>query len=118
VPLAMRSLHGEHVMWTGEMEVAMALLCGTGAVASVLAMWLMQCVHPYRLMMVRVAVPMVMMAESWAMLGGRPNLEMVTAAGLMVLSVTLFVHEERRQGYTDPSGSLNVHRRRGDRPGL
>jgi len=128
VPLSVHSLHGENVMWTSEMVQAMALLCGAGVVGSVLAMWLMQCTDPYRLMMVRVAVPMVMMAESWWMLGGRPSLEMIVAAALMALSVTmvlrtrddadrrltLFVHEERRRSYTDPSGSVNVHRRRGE----
>lgn len=128
VSLSLHSLHGERVMWTGDMVLAMALLCGAGLVGCVLAMWLLQRAAPYRLMMVRVAVPMVMMAESWWMLGGRPRLEMIIAAALMALSVTmvlrmrddadrrltLFVHEERRRSYTDPSGSLNVHRRRGE----
>jgi drug/metabolite transporter (DMT)-like permease len=128
VPLSIHSLHGEHVTWTGDMVLAMALLCVAGGVGCVLSMWLMQRTAPYRLMMVRVAVPMVMMAESWWMLGGRPRLEMIIAAALMALSVTmvlrmrddadrrltLFVHEERRRSYTEPSGSLNVHRRRGE----
>jgi drug/metabolite transporter (DMT)-like permease len=128
VPLAVRSLHAESVMWTSDMVQAMTLLCGAGVVGCVLAMWLMQRTDPYRLTMVRVAVPMVMMAESWWMLGGRPRLEMIIAAALMALSVTmvlrtrddadrrltLFVHEERRRSYTEPNGSLNVHRRRGE----
>jgi hypothetical protein len=53
---------------------------------------------------------------------------MTVAAVLMALSVvavlrvrddaektmTIFVHEDRRQSYTDPNGSVDVHRRRGE----
>ncbi len=126
-PLGVHALHGERVTWNGDMVTAMALLCVTGVIGSVLAMWLLQCADAYRVIMVRVAAPVVMMAESWCILGGRPGLEMTVAAVLMALSVvavlrmrddaektmTIFVHEDRRR---TESGSVEGYRRQGTRP--
>jgi drug/metabolite transporter (DMT)-like permease len=124
-PLGVHALHGESVMWSSEIVLALTLLCVAGMVGGVLAMWLLQCTDAYRLSMVRVAVPMVMMAESWWMLGGRPGLEMTVASVLMAVSViavlrmrddaektmTIFVHEDRRR---TESGSVEIHRRQGE----
>lgn len=124
-PLGVHALHGESVVWRGDVVLALALFCIAGLIGAVLAMWLLQCTDAYRVMMVRIAVPMVMMAESWWILGGRPGLEMTVAAALMALSViavlrmrddaektmTIFVHEDRRR---TESGSVDVHRRQGE----
>jgi drug/metabolite transporter (DMT)-like permease len=124
-PLGAHAMHAERMPWNADMVTAMVLLCAAGVIGSVLVMWLLQCTDAYRVIMVRVAVPMVMMAESWWMLGGRPGLEMTVAAVLMALSVvavlrmrddaektmTIFVHEDRRR---TESGSVEIHRRQGE----
>jgi drug/metabolite transporter (DMT)-like permease len=128
LPIGIHALHGESIQWTGDVLFARALLGVGGVLASVLALWLLQRTDAYRLMMIRVAVPVVMMVESWIMLGGRPGVEMTVATALILMSVVavlftredservmrLFVQEDRRRSYTERDGSLNVYRRRGD----
>jgi drug/metabolite transporter (DMT)-like permease len=87
-PLAAYSGQVQVVDWSGSNLAAILLLsipvmCG----GLTLGFWLLQHMEPYKLVMARIAAPVVMMAEVWIVLGGWPGWERAVGGALAIASV-------------------------------
>jgi drug/metabolite transporter (DMT)-like permease len=87
-PLALCSGQVQGMEWSAKNVAALlmlgvCILCGGMA----LGFWLLQRVNPYKLVMVRIASPVVMMAEVWLVLGGGPGWQRAVGGLLAIASV-------------------------------
>jgi drug/metabolite transporter (DMT)-like permease len=87
-PLALYSGQVQRMDWSGS-DMTAVLVLGVGVLCGgmTLGFWLLQRVDPYRLVMVRIAAPVVMMVEAWLVLGGGPGWQRAAGGLLAIASV-------------------------------
>lgn len=87
-PLALASGQVQSLDWSGS-NLAALLLLGIPIVCGglMLGFWLLQHMDPYKLVMARIAAPVVMMAEVWIVLGGGPGWERAVGGALAIVSI-------------------------------